>query len=591
VSAGSRNKYEWVSGGAMAASRTRQGEARRGEARRGEARRAARRRRGEAARAAVMMMSGMGGHGGQVFVLNQSQKRESGRKAQLGNVQAARAVSDIIRTTLGPRSMLKMLMDPMGGIVLTNDGNCILRELDVSHPAAKSMIELSRTQDEEVGDGTTSVIVLAGEMLTVAEPFLRAERLHPTQIVQAYYRALEDALEVCEKIARPLDVTDRASMYKIVDACVGTKYVHRWGDKIVNMALDAVLKVTVQGQDRASEVDIKRYARIEKIPGGDMEDCMVMDGVMINKDVTHSKMRRRIENPRILLLDCSLEYKKGESQTNVELTNETDWDTLLKLEEEHVERLCADIIAHKPDIVFTEKGVSDLAQHYLQKAGITAFRRLRKTDNNRVARAVGATIVSRTDEIQESDIGLGCGLFEVRKIGDEYFCFLEECKNPKACTILLRGGSKDVLNEIERNIQDAMQVAKNIILEPKLLPGGGATEMTISQAIVEKSKSIEGVQQWPYRAVGIAFEVIPRTLAENCGADVVRRLTELRAMHANGENPTWGINGETGELVDMDELNMWEPFTVRTQTIKTAIESAAMLLRIDDIVSGVSKKK
>jgi len=538
-----------------------------------------------------MMMSGMGGHGGQVFVLNQSQKRESGRKAQLGNVQAARAVSDIIRTTLGPRSMLKMLMDPMGGIVLTNDGNCILRELDVSHPAAKSMIELSRTQDEEVGDGTTSVIVLAGEMLTVAEPFLRAERLHPTQIVQAYYRALEDALEVCEKIARPLDVTDRASMYKIVDACVGTKYVHRWGDKIVNMALDAVLKVTVQGQDRASEVDIKRYARIEKIPGGDMEDCMVMDGVMINKDVTHSKMRRRIENPRILLLDCSLEYKKGESQTNVELTNETDWDTLLKLEEEHVERLCADIIAHKPDIVFTEKGVSDLAQHYLQKAGITAFRRLRKTDNNRVARAVGATIVSRTDEIQESDIGLGCGLFEVRKIGDEYFCFLEECKNPKACTILLRGGSKDVLNEIERNIQDAMQVAKNIILEPKLLPGGGATEMTISQAIVEKSKSIEGVQQWPYRAVGIAFEVIPRTLAENCGADVVRRLTELRAMHANGENPTWGINGETGELVDMDELNMWEPFTVRTQTIKTAIESAAMLLRIDDIVSGVSKKK
>mmetsp|Transcript_4341 Transcript_4341/g.11045 ORF Transcript_4341/g.11045 Transcript_4341/m.11045 type:complete len:594 (-) Transcript_4341:35-1816(-) len=589
-SAASASDKTTLQGGARPG-QARPGEARRGEARRGEARRAARRRRGEAARAAVMMMSGMGGHGGQVFVLNQSQKRESGRKAQLGNVQAARAVSDIIRTTLGPRSMLKMLMDPMGGIVLTNDGNCILRELDVSHPAAKSMIELSRTQDEEVGDGTTSVIVLAGEMLTVAEPFLRAERLHPTQIVQAYYRALEDALEVCEKIARPLDVTDRASMYKIVDACVGTKYVHRWGDKIVNMALDAVLKVTVQGQDRASEVDIKRYARIEKIPGGDMEDCMVMDGVMINKDVTHSKMRRRIENPRILLLDCSLEYKKGESQTNVELTNETDWDTLLKLEEEHVERLCADIIAHKPDIVFTEKGVSDLAQHYLQKAGITAFRRLRKTDNNRVARAVGATIVSRTDEIQESDIGLGCGLFEVRKIGDEYFCFLEECKNPKACTILLRGGSKDVLNEIERNIQDAMQVAKNIILEPKLLPGGGATEMTISQAIVEKSKSIEGVQQWPYRAVGIAFEVIPRTLAENCGADVVRRLTELRAMHANGENPTWGINGETGELVDMDELNMWEPFTVRTQTIKTAIESAAMLLRIDDIVSGVSKKK
>ena len=486
-----------------------------------------------------------------------------------------------------------MLMDPMGGLVLTNDGNCILRELDVSHPAAKSMIELSRTQDEEVGDGTTSVIVLAGEMLTVAEPFLRSERLHPTQIVQAYYRALDEALEVCEKLSKPLDVNNRDEMFKIVDACVGTKYVHRWGKKIVDMALDAVLKVTIKGTTGTDkdEVDIKRYARIEKIPGGDMDDCMVMDGVMLNKDVTHSKMRRKIVNPRVLLLDCSLEYKKGESQTSVEMSSEADWDTLLKLEEEHVERLCADIISHKPDIVFTEKGVSDLAQHYLQKANITAIRRLKKTDNNRVARAVGATIVSRTDEIQESDIGTGCGLFEVRKVGDEYFVFLEQCKNPKACTILLRGGSKDVLNEVERNIQDAMQVAKNIVLEPKLLPGGGATEMTISQKLAEKAKSIEGVQQWPFRAVGIAFEVIPRTLAENCGADVVRRMTELRAMHADGANPTWGINGETGQLVDMNELGIWEPFTVKTQTIKTAIESAALLLRIDDIVSGVSKKK
>jgi len=527
-----------------------------------------------------------------VFVLNQNQQRESGRKAQLGNVAAAKAVSDIIRTTLGPRSMLKMLLDPMGGIVMTNDGNCILRELDVSHPAAKSMIELSRTQDEEVGDGTTSVIVLAGEMLTVAEPFLRAERLHPTQIVQAYYRAMEEALNVCEKISKPLDVNDRAELYKIVDACVGTKYIHRWGDRIVNMALDAVLKITIRPDGtRAPEVDIKRYARVEKIPGGEMSDCCVMDGIMLNKDVTHSKMRRKIENPRILLLDCSLEYKKGESQTNVELTNETDWDTLLKLEEEHVERLCADIIAHKPDLVFTEKGISDLAQHFLQKANITAIRRLRKTDNNRVARAVGATIVSRTEEIQEADIGLGCGLYEVRKIGDEYFSFLEKCKDPKACTVLLRGGSKDVLNEIERNLQDAMQVTKNIILEPKLLPGGGATEMSISQGLVAKSKTIEGVQQWPYRAVGMAFEVIPRTLAENCGTDVVRQLTELRAMHADGENSSWGINGETGDLVDMNTLQIWEPFSVKTQTIKTAIESAAMLLRIDDIVSGVSKKQ
>lgn len=531
-----------------------------------------------------------------VFVLNQNQQRETGRKAQIGNVNAAKAVSQIIRTTLGPRSMLKMLLDPMGGIVMTNDGNCILRELDVSHPAAKSMIELARTQDEEVGDGTTSVIVLAGEMLTVAEPFLKGERMHPTVIVRAYYEAMEDALAVCEKLSKKVNTDDPNVVRQVVKGCVGTKYVHRWGDKIVDMAIDAVKTITIRPADLGDfsprpEIDIKRYARIEKIPGGELEDCFVLKGVMLNKDVTHSKMERKLENPRVLLLDCSLEYKKGESQTNIELSNETDWDVLLKQEEEYVARICADIISHKPNLVMTEKGVSDLAQHYLFKAGITVLRRLRKTDNNRVARATGATIVNRTEEIQESDIGKGCGLFEVRKIGDEYFSFIEKCVDPKACTILLRGGSKDVLNEVERNIQDAMQVARNVFLEPKLLPGGGATEMSISQALVEKSKSIDGIKQWPYKAVGIAFEVIPRTLAENCGADVVRVLTELRALHANGENSTCGIDGEKGTIIDMNTSpdGIWEPFLVKTQTIKTAIESAAMLLRIDDIVSGVSK--
>lgn len=533
-----------------------------------------------------------------VFVLNQKQQRDTGRKAQLGNISAAKAVSQVIRTTLGPRSMLKMLLDPMGGIVMTNDGNCILRELDVSHPAAKSMIELSRTQDEEVGDGTTSVIVLAGEMLTVAEPFLRAGQMHPTVIVRAYYEAMEHALEVCEKLAKRVDLENTEVVSKVVKACVGTKYVHRWGDLIVDMAIEAVKTITVKKKQIGDyqprpEIDIKRYARVEKIPGGELSECRVLKGVMLNKDVTHSKMKRKLVNPRVLLLDCSLEYKKGESQTNIELSNETDWDTLLKQEEEYVARICADIISHKPDLVMTEKGVSDLAQHYLFKAGITVLRRLRKTDNNRVARAVGATIVNRTEEIQESDIGKGCGLFEVRKIGDEYFSFIEECVDPKACTLVLRGGSKDVLNEVERNLQDAMQVTRNICLEPKMLPGGGATEMSIAQAIVEKSKSIEGIKQWPYRAVGIAFEVIPRTLAENCGADVVRVLTELRAKHANGQNPTVGIDGEKGTIVDMNVSanGVWEPFVVRTQTIKTAIESAAMLLRIDDIVSGVTVKE
>jgi len=311
---------------------------------------------------------------------------------------------------------------------------------------------------------------------------------------------------------------------------------------------------------------------------------------MFNKDVTHAKMRRHIKNPRILLLDCPLEYKKGESQINIEMTKEEDFNTLLQLEEEYIQNMCAQIVAFQPDIVCTEKGVSDLAQHYFVKAGITAIRRLRKTDNNRIARATGATVVNRVDEIQESDLGTGCGLFEVRKIGDEYFSFMEECKDPKACTILLRGGSKDVLNEIERNLNDCMQVARNIIFHPKLLPGGGATEIAIATALAEQGASIEGIQQWPFRAVGEAFEVIPRTLANNCGADVVRVMTQLRAKHTEPDSSTWGIDGEKGTLANMADLGVWEPYAVKVQTIKTSIEASCMLLRIDDIVSGMKKK-
>lgn len=300
---------------------------------------------------------------------------------------------------------------------MTNDGNCILREVDVSHPAAKSMIELSRAQDEEVGDGTTSVIILSGEILALAQPLLE-RNFHPTVIVKGYNQALQKALDVCKSICRTIDINNTAELREIVTSAIGTKFSSRWGDKMVDMAINAVLKVVVRRGDY-TEVDVKRYVRIEKIPGGDMTDCLVMDGVMFNKDVTHSKMRRKIANPRILLLDCPLEYKKGESQTNVEIMNEEDFNSLLRQEEEYIEHICAQIVALKPDLVITEKGVSDLAQHYLLKANITAFRRIRKTDNNRIARATGATIVNRPDEIQESDIGTGCGMFEVRKIGDE----------------------------------------------------------------------------------------------------------------------------------------------------------------------------
>ncbi|SLM34962.1 t-complex protein gamma subunit [Lasallia pustulata] len=415
------------------------------------------------------------------------------------------------------------------------------------------MIELSRTQDEKVGDGTTTVIILAGEILAQALPQLE-RNIHPVQIIAAFKRALADALNIIEEISLPVNINDDKAMYSLISSSIGTKFVSRWSELMCNLALKAVRTVSHEVGGGKKEVDIKRYARVETIPGGEIEDSEVLDGVMLNKDITHPKMRRRIENPRIILLDCPLEYKKGESQTNIEISKEEDWNRILPIEEEQVKHMCDSILALKPDLVITEKGVSDLAQHFLVKSNVTALRRVRKTDNNRIARATGATIVNRVDDIRESDIGTHCGLFQISKIGDEYFTFITHCKYPRACTILLRGPSKDILNEIERNLQDAMAVARNVMFHPRLSPAGASP-------------------RWRCR-----------------GSSPVRVLTQLRAKHAEGGS-TWGVDGDKGGSVDMREYGVWEPEAVKLQSVKTAIESACLLLRVDDICSAKSAKQ
>ncbi|PLW13001.1 hypothetical protein PCANC_09335 [Puccinia coronata f. sp. avenae] len=519
-----------------------------------------------------------------VMVMNAAApQRQSGRKAQISNITAAKTVADVIRTCLGPKAMLKMILDPMGGILLTNDGNAILREIEVAHPAAKSMIELSRTQDEECGDGTTSIIILAGEILASALPHLE-RNIHPVVIIRAFKRALAEALSIIDRICITVDVTNDAEMLKLIKTSIGTKFSSRWSPMMCKLALQAVRVVSTEENGR-KEVDIKRYARVEKIPGGAIEDSRVLDGVMLNKDITHPKMRRRIENPRIILLDCPLEYKKGESQTNIELAKEGQYERFLEIEEEQIKASCEKIIQFKPDLVFCEKGVSDLAQHCFVKANVTAIRRVRKSDNNRIARATGATIVNRVEDLREADVGTQCGLFHVEKIADDYFTFLTGCQDPKACTIMLRGPSKDVINEIDRNLADAMAVARNVVFDPRLAPGGGATEMAISVGLAAKSKTIEGVEGWPFKTVGEAMEVIPRTLIQNCGGNTIRTLTELRAKHANGEHE-YGVDGDTGKITDMKTIGLYESAAVKVQIMKTAVESACLLLRVDDIVSA-----
>ena len=466
-----------------------------------------------------------------------------------------------------------MLLNPMGSIVMTNDGNAVLREITVQHPAAKTVIEVSRTQDEEVGDGTTSVIVIAGEVLSCAQPFLQ-QNIHPTIIISALRLALTDMSNILkDQIAKPIDLNDEEQVLQVIQSCLGTKIFGKFGRFACKLALDAVRTVAIDDNGR-KEIDIKKYAKVEKVPGGEIEDSVVLSGVMLNKDVVHAKMARRIVNPRIVLLDSGLEYKKGESQTEVEISKEADFSKMLELEEEQVKQMCVDIIAVKPDLVITEKGVSDLAQHYLAKANISVLRRCRRTDCLRIARATGARIVNQPDELREEDVGTQAGLFEVKKFGDEYFSFITECKNPKACSILLRGPSKDILGEIERNLQDAMFVTRNILLEPAVVAGGGAVEMAVGKLLNEKSKTLTGLKQAPYKAMAKALEVIPRTLIQNCGADAIRTLTALRAKHAttSEDNKYFGIDGETGKVVDMQTLGIWEPLAVKLQCYKTAIE-------------------
>jgi len=537
-------------------------------------------------------MSNISGKGinAPVLVLNTKSQRNQGRKAQIDNITASMAVADIIRTTLGPRAMLKMVLDPMGGIVLTNDGNCILREIDCHHPAAKSIIAISRTQDEEVGDGTTSVIILSGEMLKIAIPFLE-RNMHPTIITTAYAMAMTDAVKYMQKLSKKIDLSKDAEVLDVVRSCVGTKYTSRWGDLVCKLALDAVKTVQTTLKDGTVEVDTKRYARIERQPGGLINDCRVLDGIVLWKDVVHANMRRKIENPRVIMLDMALEYKKGESQTNIEMTKESDFEKYLQIEEDWVRKLCDNIKLLKPDIVLCEKGCTDLAQHFLMEGNITVIRRVKKWEMNRVARACGGTVSHRPEMMTEKDVGKQCGLFEVRKIGDEYFAYFEKCENPKACSIILRGAGKDVLQEVERNLQDAMNVVRNIYKNPQVLPGAGATEMAVAAHLRKMSKTIQGQMAFPYEAVAGAIEIIPRTLTTNCGADTIRVMTELRSKHSDAKNYKWGVNGETGELADADALNIWEPFVVKESNIKTSMEAAAMLLRIDDIVSGVTSEE
>jgi len=507
------------------------------------------------------------------------------RITQYQNIAATKVTAGLIRTTLGPRSMLKMILDSQGGIIITNDGFCVLREIEIEHPAARTLIELSRSQDSEIGDGTTTIVVLVSEFLRVAEILLK-QKFHPNQLIASYFQALiETNIFLENKLAIKIDETNWNDMIKVILTTICTKLVGKFSRLICELSFKSIK--TSQSNNEFSNQNT--YLKIEKIPFGQFEDSKILPGLLLVKDVSHPKMRRKIEEPKILLLDCPLEFKKGESQAFIELTNEKDWENLLKAEENYIIFVCNLLKKFKPDVIFTEKGVSDLALHYLYKANISVIRRIKKSENMRLAKMTGGTIISSIEDLEQNDLG-SATTFDVKKIGQEYYTFITKGQGSKASTILLFGTSRDVLDEIERNLHDALSVTKNILSSPKIIPGGGASELSIGNFLFKKSENLKNNSFFIYKALSLAFEIIPRTLIENYGGSVILHMTNLKNLHKK-KGMFFGFDGKNGKIVDMRKINVWETSSMKLQIIKSALENATLLLRIDRIISGISVKK
>jgi T-complex protein 1 subunit gamma len=492
-------------------------------------------------------------------------------------------VLSLLKTTLGPRSMLKMILDNQGRVIITNDGNCILREIDIKNPIAKSLIELSNTQDGEIGDGTTTVVIIASELLKTAKVLLQ-KQFNPSEIISSYLKILEESVTfVKNKISIISHSDDTENLQRIILTSIGTKLVGRFSRLICELSLKAA-----QAQKNFFSTKTNNHFKIEKIPAFDIEKSKIIPGVVILKDVSHPKMRRKILKPKILLLDCDIEYKKGETRSSFEISKGDQWKDLIKAEEDYEIYFCNIIKKFKPDLIFTEKNVSDIALHYLYRSNISVIRRIRKSDNDKLSKLIGTNIVSSIEKIQADDIGLAKS-FSIKKNGDEYYSYIIGFDNSSFKTILLFAPSKDILDEMERNLHDGISVAKVIICSPRFIPGGGATELAVSKHLKEKSIDFKNNNFYIYKALAESLEIIPRILIENCGVKVIQRMVKLKNFHEKNFFCI-GIEGRSGNIIDNRKVGIFEASEIKIHAYKIAFENASMLLKIDRIIKGVSLK-
>jgi len=524
----------------------------------------------------------IGNLGGQpILILPESTLRSTGKDAQKNNIAAARAVADAVRSTLGPKGMDKMLVDSIGDVVITNDGVTILEEMEVEHPAAKMMVEVAKTQNEEVGDGTTTSVIIAGELLKKAEELLDQE-IHPTVITRGFKLAKEEALKILEEIAKSISIDDTDSLMKIAITSMSGKSVERASPKLAELVVQAVKEVAkkVDGKIEIDTDDIKR----EKKHGGSTEDTELIRGIVIDKEVVHPAMPKKIEDARIVLLDVALEVKEPETDAQIRITSPEQMQAFLDQEQRMLRSMVEKITRINATVVLCQKGIDDIAQHYLAKKGILACRRVKQSDMEKLAKATGGKVVSNLDDFSADDLGFA-KLVEEKKIAGESMTFVRDCKDPKAVTILVRGSTEHVVDEIDRSIEDAIGAVASALDVGKIVAGAGAPEAEVAKRVRKFAEKFSGREQLAILAFADAVEVIPRSLAENGGLDPIDTLVELRAAHEQGKISS-GVCLYDGKIADAFEMGVIEPVKVKTQAIKSAAEAAEMILRIDDVISA-----
>src|SRR5487761_485557 len=532
-------------------------------------------------------MSQMSTQGGTpVLILKEGSSENKGRDAQRNNIFAAKLISEIVKTSLGPRGMDKMLVDTLGDVTITNDGATILKEIDVQHPAAKMIVEISKTTDQEVGDGTTSAVVLAGALLENAEELINKD-VHPTIVVDGYRKAADKAVEFLNEISVKLKPGDKAALKHVAETSMLTKLVADNSEELASLVVDAMLQVADKKEDGSYSVDIDNV-KVEKKPGGSTSDTSLIRGIVLDKEVVHAGMPKRVESAKIALVNSPLEIEKTEFSAEIRINDPSQMKKFLDEENSMLKAMVDSIVAVGANVVICQKGIDDVAQHFLSKARILAVRRAKESDMTKLAKATGGRIVSNLEDLTAKDLGFA-ELVEERKVEQDKWVFVEGSKNPKAVTILVRGGSQRVVDEAERSIHDAIMVVKDVLEEPAIVAGGGAPEAEVASRLRDYASKLPGREQLAVLKYADALESIPLILAENAGMQTIDVKVEFRAKHSQ-EKKWFGINVRTGKVSDMMGDNVVEPAAVKEQIIRSATEAASMILRIDDVIASGKMK-